>query len=47
VTLVTTLVVLALFAVLRLHVSPGAKVLVLAIMTALGLAVLGVELAVH
>jgi hypothetical protein len=47
VTLVTTLVVLALFAVRRLHVSPGVKVLVLAIMAALGLAVLGVELAVH
>ena len=46
-TLVTTLVVLALFAVRRLHVSPGEKVLVLAIMTALGLAVLVVELAVH
>ena len=47
VTLVVTLVVLALFAVRRLPVSPGVKVLVLAIMAALGLAVLGVELAVH
>ena len=46
-TLVVTLVVLALFAVRRLPVSPGVKVLVLAIMAALGLAVLGVELAVH
>lgn len=47
VALVATLVVVALFAVRRLHVNPWLKILVLAIMTALGLAVLAIELAIH
>jgi hypothetical protein len=47
VALVATLVVVALFAVLRLRVKPWLKILVLAIMTALGLAALAIELAIH
>ena len=47
VALVATLVVVALFAVWRLRVKPWLKIMVLAIMTALGLAVLAIELAVH
>ena len=47
VTLAATLVVVALFAVHRLQVTLGSKILALAIVTALGLAVLATELAVH
>ena len=47
VVLVTTLIGVILFAVRRLKVTPWLKILVLAIMAALGLAVLGIELAVH
>jgi hypothetical protein len=47
VTLAATLVVVALFAVRRLRVKPWLKILVLAIMAALGLAVLAIELAIH
>ncbi|MET1155154.1 hypothetical protein [Arthrobacter sp.] len=47
VALVATLIVVTLFAVRRLRVKPWLKLLVLAIMTALGLAVLAIELAVH
>ncbi|GAA2845409.1 hypothetical protein [Paenarthrobacter ilicis] len=45
--LVGTLVVVTLFAVRKLRVKPWQKVLVLAIMGALGLGVLAIELAVH
>jgi RsiW-degrading membrane proteinase PrsW (M82 family) len=47
VTLAATLVVVALFAVRRLPVKPWLKILVLAIMAALGFAVLAIELAIH
>ncbi|MHA7288686.1 hypothetical protein ACX80V_03415 [Arthrobacter sp. MDT3-24] len=47
VTLAATLVIVALFAVRRLRVKPWLKILVLAIMAALGLAVLAIELAIH
>ena len=47
VALATTLIVVALFAVRRLSVTPWLKIFVLAIMAALGLAVLAIELAVH
>ena len=47
VALVATLIVVTLFAVRRLRVKPWLKILVLAIMAALGLAVLAIELAVH
>lgn len=47
VALVGTLVVVTLFAVKRLRVRPWLRILVLATMTALGLAVLALELAIH
>ncbi len=47
VALVATLIVVALFAVWRLRVNPWLKILVLGIMTALGIAALAIELAVH
>ena len=47
VVLATTLIVVALFAVRRLSVTPWLKIFVLAIMAALGFAVLAIELAVH
>lgn len=46
-TLAATLVVVTLLAVRRLRVGPGRKALALAITAALGLAALGIELAVH
>ena len=46
-TLAATLVVVALFAVRRLRIKPWLTILVLAIMAALGLAVLAVELGIH
>ena len=45
--LATTLIVVALFAVRRLSVAPWLKMMVLAIVAALGFAVLAIELAVH
>jgi hypothetical protein len=47
VTLAATLVVVALIAVHRLRLNVGLKILSLAIVAALGLAVLAIELAVH
>ncbi|WP_247827555.1 hypothetical protein [Arthrobacter antioxidans] len=47
VALVATLMVVTLFAVRRLRVRPRLKILVLAIMAVLGLAVLALELAIH